>query len=108
MKKQVTTQKVIKELNSDTKILIMCWMLKEPRLNVTEITENIKNKTRINISKQINELKSAGILVSTQEGRNNYYSLNKELNNHIVKLIKTIVNTFHTVDEGKDCFVPYE
>lgn len=104
----VTTQQVIREINSDTKIKIICCLFRDPVLNVTELTAVIKEKTRINISKQLNELKAAKLVTCESKGRNNYYSINKELDENIVKLIKTIVNTFHIVDESRCDFTPYK
>ncbi len=104
----ITTQQVIREINSDTKIKIICWLFKSQKLNVTEITNSIQEKTRINISKQLNELKVAGLVISESMGRNNYYSINVNLDQNIIHLIKTIVNSFHIVDEQKSDFIPYK
>lgn len=102
----VTTREVIKELNSGTKIKILCALFLKEKLNVTEITK-ITTKTRINISKQVCELRSAGILAVESQGRNNYYTLSKDLDKNIIKLLKQIVNTYNIVDKKQD-FVSYK
>lgn len=106
----MTTQQILKELNSDTKIRIMCILLRESRpLNVSYLTSQLVhcNKTRINISKQINEMKDAGFFKWSKEGRNIFYEINHDLSTEELKLIKTIVNSFHIIDENKKDFTPY-
>lgn len=103
----MTTLQLIKELNSPTKIWILCWVLKEKRLTVSFLTENTKFE-RNNISKQICELYEVGVLDRESEGKNNYYSLHKGMNELLVKTIKDVVNAYHIIDlnEG-DTYVPY-
>lgn len=96
----VKTQDIIKQTTSDTKIIILCHMLKRKESTVSELVERM-NANRTNISKQINEMKNAGLLNVREEGRNNFYSLTKDLHAEQVKMIKSIVNSFHYIDEGK-------
>lgn len=96
----INTQDIIKQTTSDTKISILCYVLRQAEVTVTFLSENLCGK-RTNISKQINEMKNAGLLDVREEGRNNFYSLTKDLHPEQLKMIKSIVNSYHFVDEGK-------
>lgn len=103
----VKTQDIIKQTTSDTKISILCWILKKKEVTVTHLVENM-GANRTNISKQINEMKNSGLLEVREEGRNNFYSLTKDLHPEQLKMIKATVNSFHVIDEGMTCHVFYE
>lgn len=96
----IKTQDIIRQTSSDTKIHILCWLLKKGEVSVSELVELTKLK-RTNISKQINEMKNVGLLTLREEGRNNFYSLSEDLHPEQLKMIKATVNSFHYVDEGK-------
>lgn len=95
----INTQEILKQLTSTTKITIICWVLSEKEVTVSFLVENAKFN-RTNVSKQINEMKKSGLLVLREDGRNNYYSLNKNIHAEQLKMIKAIVNSYHYIDEG--------
>lgn len=103
----MTTQELLKQTTSSTKIQIICWMFaQQTGITVSELVEKI-NSERTNISKQIKELKDSGIVEVTQEGRNNFYFLSRNLDNMHIRLLKDIVNSFHIIDENKQDFIKY-
>ncbi len=104
----MNTINLVKELSSPTKIIIMCWILKEGEVTVTQLEEKTKIN-RINISKQICELTDRNFLIRTKNGKNNLYSLNKNLNENLIKVIKDIVNAYHIIDEKRgEEYEPYK
>ncbi|WHQ36814.1 hypothetical protein [Spiroplasma sp. SV19] len=94
------TIELIKELNSPTKIVILCWLLKCKVLTVAELEQKSKIN-RVNISKQICELHCKEIVVREKEGKNNKYYLNPNLNELLLGIIKDVVNSYHIIDENK-------
>ena len=103
----MTTQEILKQTTSPTKISILCWTLAKPEgVTVSDLTELMKVE-RSNISKQISEMKEVGLLEMKTEGRFNYYFLSNDLELIQIDLIKNIVNSFHIIDENKRDFVKY-
>ncbi|WP_026389117.1 helix-turn-helix transcriptional regulator [[Acholeplasma] multilocale] len=103
----MTTIQLIKELNSGTKINILCWILKEKRVTVSYLAQETVY-SRINISKQICELFEVGILCRDTIGKNNYYFMNPDLDELLLKTIKDVVNAYHIIDLGeRENYVPY-
>lgn len=95
----INTQEIIRQTTSDTKILILCHMIWKKENTVSDLSEYIKT-SRANISKQIAEMKKAGLLIVREEGRNNFYSLTKDLHPQQLTMIKAMVNSFHYIDQG--------
>lgn len=96
----MNTQEIIRQTTSNTKITILCWILDKKEVTVSQLVE-LMGSNRTNISKQINEMKNSNLLVVREDGRNNFYSLTEDLHPEQLKMIKSIVNSFHFVDENK-------
>lgn len=103
----MTTQELLKQTTSSTKIQIICWMFaQQTGITVSDLVDKIGSE-RTNISKQIKELKDSGIVEVTEEGRNNFYFISRSLDLMHIRLLKDIVNSFHIIDEQKTSFVKY-
>jgi len=97
----IKTEDILKQMYSTTKIQIMCWVLKYPEgITVSKIVE-LTGLNRTNISKQINNLKAINLLNDKKDGKNIIYTLTDDLVNEQEKMLKSIINSFHYVDEGK-------
>ncbi|NQZ65932.1 MAG: hypothetical protein HRT99_01790 [Mycoplasmatales bacterium] len=103
----IKTQEIIRQISSSTKISIICWILKYPQgVTVSNLVE-LTGFKRTNISKQINEMKMSGLLNCKNKGRYNYYFISDKLIDEQLKIIKSVVNSFHYIDENKTDHVFY-
>lgn len=95
----IKTQTILKQLTSPTKIVIMCWILSKKEVTVSLLVEAM-HSNRTNVSKQINEMKNAGLLTVREEGRNNFYSLTRDIHDEQIKMLKSLINSYHYIDEN--------
>jgi len=97
----VETLSILNNIKSETKVKIICWILKKPLgLTVSELVK-LTDKKRTNISKQINEMKNIGLLESEKKGKYINYKISNNLHKRQIQMIKEVANSFHVVDEGK-------
>ncbi|AHI53245.1 ArsR/SmtB family transcription factor [Spiroplasma culicicola] len=90
---------ILRELNSNTKIKIMCWLMCNKKgLTVSQLVELLPAK-RENISKQICELNYVGLVECKKIGRNNFYTINDKIDEIHYNLIKTIIDSYNKTDE---------
>ena len=95
------TTEIIKQLNSATKIIIICHLLNDKNgITISEL-ENKTKFQRTNISKQMCEMKCIGLVKVESIGRHNYYFLTDELYEEQKIMIMSAVNSYHIIDEGK-------
>ncbi|WP_338970398.1 helix-turn-helix transcriptional regulator [Spiroplasma endosymbiont of Labia minor] len=94
------TMDLIKELNSPTKIIILCWISKEKIITVDKLVEKT-GFNRVNISKQICELHCKEILLREKEGKNNNYYLNPNIHHALISVINNVVAAYHIIDENR-------
>ena len=95
------TTEIIKQLNSATKIIIICHLLnKKSGITISELETKTKFQ-RSNISKQMCEMRCVGLVEVESIGRHNYYYLTDKLYKEQRIMIMSAINSYHIIDEGK-------
>ncbi|MCK5867647.1 MAG: winged helix-turn-helix transcriptional regulator [Mycoplasmataceae bacterium] len=96
----MTTHDVIKQLYSETKLALLYFIYKENSYTVSKFAK-VTNRNVKNISKQLNEMEKAGILVSDKQGKEKYYSASKDMPDDIEIMIKSILKCY--IKDEKRC-----
>ena len=103
----MNTSLIMKQLNSETKLIILFFVLNTKKITVSEMSE-ITARGIKNISKQLNELKKASILKVEASGLERRYVFNEELPKRYKEMIKTIVKNYDADEFKCDCISAFQ